>query len=363
MSIPGGEVLSLAARYVNRELLAVFLVTLVMLLLVAVGGRFIGYLQEAAMGKFTGLTVVTLVGLRLPEFIQIVAPFAVYIAILLTLGRLHADREMVVLQGAGTGTGRLLRWVGFTLSIVTLAVAALTLFLTPLSQTALLEFMTKLRSVSEFETLNAGTFHIYDRGNRVTYSESMSDDRRVLHEVFISQRLEDGRQVTVWAERGTQTIDPESQAHYLVLTNGRRYEGVPGDPGFRIMEFSELNQKLEVLQKGNDDLALEAQPLLTLGGNAREVAELHWRIGLPLFCVVGGLIAVGISRVKPRQGRFARVVPGMLIMLLYYMTLLINKSAVAEEQLPSLLGLWPAHVLFGGIAGWLLLDVGKPVRS
>ena len=66
--------MSVASRYINRELLAIFTVTLLMLLLVAVGGRFIGYLQEAALGKFTGATVLTIMGLRLPEFIQQVAP-------------------------------------------------------------------------------------------------------------------------------------------------------------------------------------------------------------------------------------------------------------------------------------------------
>ena len=96
--------MAVAARYVNREMFAVFCVTLLLLLLVAVGGRFIGYLQEAALGKFTGSAVLTIITLRLPEFIQLVAPFALYVAVLLTFGRLYAEQEMVVLQSAGAGT-------------------------------------------------------------------------------------------------------------------------------------------------------------------------------------------------------------------------------------------------------------------
>ena len=116
--------MSVAAKYINRELLAIFVTALLMLLLVAVGGRFIGYLQEAAMGKFTGTTVLTIMALRLPEFVQQVAPFAIYVAIVLTMGRLYAEQEMVVLQGAGASTQRLLSWISISLGFVVALVAA-----------------------------------------------------------------------------------------------------------------------------------------------------------------------------------------------------------------------------------------------
>ena len=354
--------MSVAARYLNRELAGVFLVTLVMLLLVAVGGRFLGYLQEAAMGKFTGATVLTIIGLRMPEFIQLVAPFSMYVAIVLTLGRLHADQEMVVLQGAGAGTSRLLKWVGVTLGTVTLVVTALTCVFTPISQRALAAFMVEQRTQTEFETVNPGTFHIYDRGNRVSYSEAMSDDQRTIFDVFMSQRLEDGRQVTLWAEEGRRQSDPDTGDQYLVLKTGRRYEGLPGDADFRIMQFDQLRQRLTVARRPSGDKE-EGLAIWDLGDSPEEVAQWHWRIGLPLFCLIGGLMGVGISQVKPRQGRFARVVPGMLVMLLYYLSLLINRNALVEAQIPAWVGLWPVHTVFGVYAAILLSKLGRPVEA
>ena len=351
-----------AIRYLNRELAAVFIVTLLMLLLVALGGRFIGYLQEAAMGKFTGATVLTIMWLRLPEFIQLVSPFAMYVAIVLTFGRLYADQEMVVLQSAGTSTAKLVRWSGITLITVAIAVAILSCYATPLSQRALVGFMNEQRAQSEFETVNAGIFHVYDRGRRVTYSQTMSDDRRVLQNVFMAQRLEDGRQVTVWAESGRQELDSETGAHYLVLRNGRRYEGTPGMPDFRIVDFQQLKQRLS-LQAPAERFEVEAQPTLNLGNDIESRAEWHWRIALPLFTVIGGLLGIDISRVKPRQGRFARVVPGMLLMLIYYLALLINRNALTEGQLPLALGLWGVHSVFGLLAAFWLHRLAKPVRA
>ena len=351
-----------AIRYLNRELAAIFIVTLLMLLLVALGGRFIGYLQEAAMGKFTGATVLTIMWLRLPEFVQLVSPFAIYVALVLTFGRLYADQEMVVLQSAGTSTSRLVRWSSFSLLTVTIAVAILSFYATPMSHRALVGFMNEQRAQTEFETVNAGVFHVYDRGRRVTYSQTMSDDRRVLKDVFMAQRLEDGRQVTVWAESGTQELDADTGAHYLVLNRGRRYEGTPGMPDFRIIDFQQLRQRLS-LQAQAERFEVEAQPTLELGSDIESRAEWHWRIALPLFTVIGGLLGIGISRVKPRQGRFARVVPGMLLMLVYYLALLINRNALTEGQLPQVLGLWGVHGVFGLLAAFWLHRLGKPVRA
>ena len=354
--------MTVAGRYVNREVLAIFVVTLLTLLLVAVGGRFIGYLQEAALGKFSGATVVTIMYLRLPEFVQVVAPFSLYIAIVLTLGRLYADQEMVVLQGAGAGPRRILAWLSLPAGLVIAGVASLSLYATPLSQKVFAEFMSEQRAQTEFETVNPGIFHVYDRGNRVTYSETMSDDQRVLKGVFMSQRMADGRQAVVWAETGTQEVDPVRNTHYLVLHNGRRYEGLPGTPGFRIVEFEELRQRLSYSEAVRAPEA-EAVPLSELGDDATARAEWHWRIALPVFCFIGALLGLGISPVKPRQGRFARVVPGMVAMLIYYLALLLNRDALAEGLVSPSLGLWGVHLLFFAIAMYYIRKLGRPVGA
>jgi lipopolysaccharide export system permease protein len=353
--------MSVAVRYINRELLAIFVVTLAMLLLVALGGRFIGYLQEAAMGKLTGATVLTIMGLRMPEFLQQVAPFSMYVAIILTLGRLHAEQEMVVLQGAGASTFKLLQWVSVTLFAVVALVALLALVLTPMSERALSSFVAQQQAQTEFETLNAGTFHVYDHGRRITYSQDMSDDRKILYDVFLSQRLENGVQVNIWAQQASQYLDPESGSQFLLLKDGHRYEGRPGSPDLRVMAFSELRQRLSSVDERPSRYAVEALPTSQLGDDPESRAQWHWRWGLPLFALIGGFIAVGISRVKPRQGRFGRIVPGTLLMLIYFLALLVNQNAISEGHVPDYMGMWLVHLVFAGIAAWLLARIAQPV--
>ena len=352
--------MTVALRHLNREIMAVFLVTLALLLLVAVGGRFIGYLQEAAMGKFTGTTVLTIIGLRLPEFLQLVAPFALYVALLLTLGRMYAEQEMVVLQTAGLSTVRLLVWVSGSVVIIVGLVAALAWVLTPLSQRVLLDFVTQQRAQSEFETVNPGVFHTYDYGRRVTYSQDISADRRVLYDVFISQRLETGATVNIWAQSATQAVDERSGSRFLILNDGRRYEFSIDSMDVRSMAFKQLSQRLETVDKRRARLDVEAAPMQSLGSDPLSRAEWHWRVALPLFTLIGAVLAVGISRVQPRQGRFARVLPGMLVMLVYYLALVVNQNALREEDVPADVGLWGVHLSFAILAVVLARRLAHP---
>ena len=354
--------MGVAARYLNRELVGVFVVTLALLLLVAVGGRFLGYLQEAALGKFSGTTVLTIMALRLPEFVQLVAPFALYVATLLTLGRLYADSEAVILHSAGASTLRILGWISVTVVAVTAAIGWLSLYATPASQYTLNEYMIEQRSQSEFETVNPGAFHIYSGGTRVTYSEAISDDRTVLFDVFLAEKLESGREITLWAEEGRQQVDERTGSQFLLLSNGRRYEGLPGDADFRVMEFSELRQRLSVAP-GSAKLDTEGTPTLALDETPEHRAEWHWRIALPLFCVIGTCLAMGMSRVKPRQGRFARVVPGMTMLLLYYLALLLNRNGLAEAVVPLWMGMWVVHAVFAVCALVMLQRLGRPITA
>jgi len=352
--------MTVALRHLNREIMAVFLVTLALLLLVAVGGRFIGYLQEAAMGKFTGTTVLTIIGLRLPEFLQLVAPFALYVALLLTLGRMYAEQEMVVLQTAGLSTVRLLVWVSGSVVIIVGLVAALAWVLTPLSQRVLLDFVTQQRAQSEFETVNPGVFHTYDYGRRVTYSQDISADRRVLYDVFISQRLDTGATVNIWAQSATQAVDERSGSRFLILNDGRRYEFSIDSMDVRSMAFKQLSQRLETVDKRRARLDVEAAPMQSLGSDPLSRAEWHWRVALPLFTLIGAVLAVGISRVQPRQGRFARVLPGMLVMLVYYLALVVNQNALREEDVPADVGLWGVHLSFAILAVVLARRLAQP---
>ena len=110
--------MGIAFRYVSRELLAIFLVTAVVLLVIALGGRFMGYLQDAALGKHSADALLKIMALRVPEFLQLTLPFSFYIALVLTSARLYADQEMTVLVTGGSSPAQVLRWISVSALVV-----------------------------------------------------------------------------------------------------------------------------------------------------------------------------------------------------------------------------------------------------
>lgn len=339
--------MTVAFRYVARELLTVFLITTAVLLLIGLGGRFVGYLQEAALGSYAADALMVMLAFRLPEFLQLTMPFAFFLTCVLTVSRLWAEQELTVLVAGGTSPMRLLAWLLCVGLAVASVVAVLTIAVAPRAQAELAEFLLTERLRREFESITPGVFHTQNEGERVTYAEGLSADRQELIRVFVAERRDDGREITVWAERGTQFVSPETGSRFIQLDSGRRYEGQVGDADYRVVEFGSLSQRIERRAEVVRRAQPEAQPTAALDHRDPEsAAEFHWRIGLPIATLVSVVFGFGLARVAPREGRFARMLPAIVAFMIYLLMLLLNQNAVAEGRIPAGLGLWVVHGVF-----------------
>ena len=350
-----------AFRHVSRELLLVFLAVLALLLVVGLGGRFIGFLQEAATGRFTAEALWLLLALRVPEFVQVTVPFALFLALLLTFGRLHAEREHMALTSAGASPWRVIRWLLASVVPIAALVSMLSFAVTPQARRLYAELSIEQLHDSELDAVIPGAFHVYAEGLRVTYTEAVDRQANRLDGVFMAERKGPVR-VVVWAERGRQHRLPATGSRFLELSNGIRYEGQPGAGDYRVVAFRRLGQRLE-----REPIAPLADPRMVETarldiGDPRQAAELQGRIAAPLTTVVAALLAFGISRPRPRAGRFARLLPGVGLFVGYYLMLLFGQQNIAEGALPSASGLWPVHGIALALAAWLIRRSARPGR-
>ena len=355
--------MGIAQRYVSRELIILFSFILAFLLIVVVGGRFLSYLEEASLGALASSTAVFLIFYRLPEFFQIVLPFALYFAVLLTFGRLYAESEMAVFQSSGVDTVKILRWISLPIIIITFLVAILTIFLTPLSTYFLGKFLVEERANTFSKTTNLGSFLVSKSGSRAVYTKGVAEDGTTLENVFVFEEGQGGKNVSLWAKTGIRTMADLDGSQYLELRDGIRYEGRPGFADYSVLEFETFKQRIELGELNLDKFLIPSASFFDLDHTARARAEFHWRLALPIFCLVGSLLALGLSKVKPRQGRFVKIVPGAVVVFFYYLLLLLNHNAIAEDSLPSSLGLWLVHGFFLGVALWLVYRLGMPSRT
>jgi len=357
--------MGVTARYAFYELVSVLAVVVLVLLLIALGGRFIGYLQDAAIGKYSTDVLLVLLGYRLPEFAQQIIPFALFLAVLLTFSRWYAESEMAVLVAAGVAPGRLLLWVlGFSL-VLAAGVAYLSLAVSPRLALALDQAVIEQREDREFQALTPGVFHAFNRGQRVIYTEQLGSERRTLTNVFIGERRDDGTRTTIWANSGRQHEDPVTGSRFLVLQDGIRYEGIPGRGGYRVVEFKTMSQRVERRDIVRKQAKLKTVPTRTLqvSTNPEYEAELQWRLSLPLLTLVGAALGFAFARVKPRAGRFGRVLPALGIFVLYYLAILLGRQAVAEPTALAAFGLWPVHLGFVTLTAVLAWRAQQPAST
>lgn len=341
------------------------------LLVVSFTSRFLQYLADAVAGQMTTDILLMLMLYRLPEFLLIIVPFAFFLAVLLAYGRMYAENEMVVLHACGFSRGKLL---GMTMSfalLLTLLLAFLSLYVAPagLQQTEALR--QSQDELTEIDLIVAGQFQEFARGERVTYAESISETNagRQLNNAFVVVRDpnppegESGLRMMV-AKTARPVLDIASGRRFMLLEQGHFYDGTPGAADYAVTTFAQQGILLPDQMMIAPVLEEKAMPTMQLLSSELPGvrAELQWRISVILLIPVLTLIAVPLSRVDPRQGRFARLVPAALLYGLYFMLLQVSRDALEDGSLPAIVGLWWVHAIFIAGAVWLLMR-GRARRS
>ncbi|MGZ9737163.1 LPS export ABC transporter permease LptF [Pseudomonas azerbaijanorientalis] len=339
-------------RYLSREVLLTLSAVSAVLLVIIMSGRFIKYLAQAASGLLDPGSLFLIMGFRMPGFLQLILPLGLFLGILLSYGRLYLESEMTVLSATGMSQQRLVWMTMFPATLVALVVAWLSLSLAPQGANQFQLLLNKQDALTEFDTLEPGRFQSLRDGTRVTYTERMSDDRVNLGGVFISQKnissnnKDRGISVLV-AEKGRQEIRPDGN-RYLILDNGYRYDGSPGQADYRAIKYEEYGVLLPKPEVSDEVTDRDAMPTSTLIGSEdiRMRAELQWRISLPLLVFIVTLMAVPLSRVNPRQGRFLKLLPAILLYMAYLSILIAARGALDKGKIPAAVGLWWVHGIF-----------------
>ncbi len=337
-------------RYLARELTgSIFAVTLV-LLLILMSGRLIRQLAEAAAGQVSLEIVFFTLLLRLPSFLEMVLPLALFIAILLAYGRLYADSEMTVLTATGVSHRRLLAYTLVPAGTMMAVVAALSLFLSPWGAQKMESLYQKQAQLTEFELLIPGRFQSMKSGSRVTYAESLSEDKTEMRQVFIA----DGDTLLV-AGRGTQYVSDDTGSRYLELHQGRRYDLSGEALSLQTLEFERYGVKIADEPDERRKLRQEAIPTPALFGDPdlKSQAQLQWRLSLIIMVPIVTLIALPLARVNPRQGRFARLFPAIILFMVYISLMIAMTGMIEKGRLDPSVGLWSLHAVYGLIAAAL----------
>ncbi len=306
--------------------------------------QLIRLLGNAAEGSIAPEAVVALLGFSAINFIPTLLSLSSFIAILLALSRSYRDSEMVVWFSSGVS---LLAWVRpvlvFILPLV-VAIAGLSLFVSPwaLSQSA--EYRGNLESRRDAGQATPGAFQESSSGDRVVFVEGVADDESHVTNVFVSS-VQNQRLGVTMAATGYQEIASNGD-RFIILENGRRYEVEPGSAEFRIMEYARYAVRVET----KEARGIERTPTNTAtaelikNGGPAYLAELFWRIGVPVSAVILALLAIPLSFVNPRAGRSANMLLAVFAYLVYNNLMTVGQAWVASSRVSFLGALLGVHL-------------------
>lgn len=332
-------------RYLLREIVQTWLAVTGVLVAILLANQLSRVLGQAADNQYGRHVVVKLIALGAVMNLSVIVPVGLLLAVVLTLGRLYHDSEIAALQACGYGPRRVLLPVAAFSAVIAVGLAWLTFVQVPQADHEVQLLRQSAIKQAQFGQLDAGRFRAFSGGDIVFYAEHV-DAAGVLHNVFVQRQIGERIEVAL-ANSATYSQGADDGSHLVTLFDGRRYEGVPGHADFRLIEFREHGIPISTPQTVGSIDDPDTKPTLQLLGSMKpsDIAQLQIRGSAPIMAMLLTLIAVPLSRLQPRQGRYARVGIAIVGYFLYSNLLSVAKVWLEKGDLPPSVGVWWVHLL------------------
>lgn len=405
-------------RYMTQQVASTTALVLGFLVVMMLGGRLIRYFGIAAEGRLDVSLLFTIIGYNLPYFLELILPLAFFIALMLVFGRLYVDQEMAVINASGVSRGRLARLMTPLILALFVGEAALSVVGKPWGVRSSEAVWQQQALTSAFDLIRPNEF--ISSGNYHLYVGSLSDDKKKLQDVILIQSepakkgsaaesvdananatdmnntidSETAEQIGIsdipkniinsgakdiskdtitLAKRAEQVDTGNSGVTQLDLFQGRRYEVGAGSLKYNQVAFDRYRITLtessqEVITEDNIETqqigplwqaATSSSPSGTNNAMRAAQGELGYRLALPWLMIIAPMLAVPLAQVRPRQGRWLRLFPSILLFVSCALGIISLKNAVSKDSI----SVWAyAWLILGFMALALYMNWGSRVQ-
>ena len=321
------------------------LLVFAVLLGIVVVTQLIRLLGDAVSGRIAVDGVLALLGFSAMNYLPVLLSVSLFISILLTLSRCYRDSEMVVWFCSGIGLTRWIRPVLWYAVPVVALIALLSMVLTPWALLKADEFKNKLESRDDVTSATPGMFRESKQADRVYFIENVDAGSNRIGNVFV-QSEQNGKVGTMVAQQGLQETLPNGD-RFLVLLNGTRYEGMTGQRDYSIIEFERYAIRIDSVPARQARIWVRtmATPELWRNPTPLNLAELEWRLGLPISAALLAILAIPLSYVNPRAGRSLNLILAIVLYMLYSNMISVTNTWVAQGKLSPGIGMWGIHAV------------------
>ena len=327
---------NILSKSFNMEVFKSSSSVLLIFFLLVVGSRIVGYFEQAAEGNLDPAIIMSVVALRFPDFITLLIPLSFFLGVLISISRIYADREIYGFFSVGLAPFDLIKFLAPQALLYFLLTLILSLYVAPYTKTLSQEilkidsFEEQLESIKsdEIVSLNDGGFiYIQNTDNTLLTGVKALKQNQVNSFFVIADEL--------FTTESKELIK-------LNFNNGSIYNGVFSDSSKLQLNFNEF--KLDIKKEKNLTNDMSLTKLFDFSSDS-DTASFQWNVSVPITILILLFIGVYISEVKPRQGRFSVILPGMLLYVMYLSLLILGREYIVDNPKTSF-GLWYVHLIF-----------------
>jgi lipopolysaccharide export system permease protein len=341
--------------YLAREIFKTSAVTVLVLYIIFISNTLGRELADVADGD-TPLQALWVVMLwQSVRILSLLLPVSVFFSIIFTFGRMYKDHEIVVMNACG---------IGYRDFYKPVAIVVLPMFLLSGYFSLVLQAQMKKNAVTtigqglsqhEFRLIKAGQFNQTRDSDGVFYMESISEDKLELKDIILSQTSPESTVMEI-AKSGRQQIDDETGDLFLVLGSGQRVEGIAGQKDFKYLDYEQHGVLIQKKDKSPGKVRRGQNTVAELWASrlVSERVELQWRIAVPILLVTLAFVAVPLSHISPRQGRFGKIGYALAVFFVYVSLLVVTRAQLKAGIVPMVINFWWVHLLFIAFAVMLL---------
>jgi lipopolysaccharide export system permease protein len=344
-------------RYLIREITKPIVVVCSILVFIFAGYKAADYLDDAVSGLLPKDTVLLLILLKLAIAMEVLLPTTLFLSVVFTLGRLYRDSEILALHASGISTSRITRSVFLLALVVAMMVAALSVFVRPWAYQRGYELKAEAEADFDLGRMESATFYQVGEQGRVLFAEKIDQGRRRADNVFISSEVGSSIRV-IWAKEAQQQEDPITGRKAILFMDGYVYELSRETEGGRVIQFSRSTVSIWPGDITSEE-KIKATPTAKLAATSspEALAELQWRISMPITALLLALLGVPLSRTGHRQGKYDRVVFAIGIYAVYYNLAIVARTWVEQGRVGGMPGVfWVQGILALIISVWLFSE-------
>ncbi|WP_122973851.1 LPS export ABC transporter permease LptF [Moraxella canis] len=343
-------------RYITTQVASTTALVLGFLVVMLLGGRLIRYFGMAAEGGLNVGVLFRLIGYNLPYFLELILPLSFFIGLMLVFGRLYADHEMAVMNASGISRGRVARLLIPLVAVLMCVEGWVSMVAKPWGMERATNIWQEQSVAQVFDLLRPQEF--ISSGDYHLYVGEMGANREFLKDVIIiqmnpaqpnstkpSQTAQ--RDSIIFAKSATHVENANGQIQ-LDLQQGRRYEVDPTSRQYSQIGFERYRITLSAERpEGTNHMRIEgvstAELLSIIQGRSKRdnpqeaYAELGYRLSMPWLILLAILLATPLSYVRPRQGRWYKLVPAILIYVAGVLVVISLKDTIIKGKFPPVI--------------------------